>query len=426
MRKIFLIDNYDSFTYNLLYYLEELGCEVTVKRNDKFELDEIRNFDAILISPGPGIPQEAGKIIEVIRMYYDTKNIFGVCLGQQAIAEAFGGKLRNLTKVYHGVSSKINLTDSDIIFDNIKSDLNVGRYHSWIVDNPVPKELKVTSVDENGEIMSLKHKDYDVRGVQFHPESILTPDGKTNFRKLDKKYMKKILNRLTQYETLTENESRNIIIDISEGKLNTSQISSFLTIFMIRNITIEELNGFRKALIELSLKIDLKEFDPIDLCGTGGDEKDTFNISTLASFVTAGSGVKVAKHGNYGVSSSCGSSNVLEYLDLKFNNDSDKIRKAVDKANICFLHAPLFHPAMKNVAPVRKELGLKTFFNMLGPMVNPSMPEKQVVGVYNLELARIYNYLYQTTDINYNIIHSIDGYDEISLTNGYESLFQRK
>ena len=230
--------------------------------------------------------------------------------------------------------------------------------------------------------------------------------------------MKKILNRLTQYETLTEKESRDIIIDISEGKLNTSEISSFLTIFMIRNITIEELNGFRKALIELSLKIDLNEFDPIDLCGTGGDEKDTFNISTLASFVTAGSGVKVAKHGNYGVSSSCGSSNVLEYLDLKFNNDSDKIRKAVDKANICFLHAPLFHPAMKNVAPVRKELGLKTFFNMLGPMVNPSMPEKQVVGVYNLELARIYNYLYQTTDINYNIIHSIDGYDEISLTKG--------
>ena len=179
MIKIFLIDNYNSFTYNLLYYLEELGCEVTVTRNDKFELDEIRNFDAILISPGPGIPQEAGKIIEVIRMYYDTKNIFGVCLGQQAIAEAFGGKLRNLTKVYHGVSSKINLTGSDIIFDNIKSDLNVGRYHSWIVDNPVPKELEVTSIDENGEIMSLKHKDYDVRGVQFHPESILTPDGKT-------------------------------------------------------------------------------------------------------------------------------------------------------------------------------------------------------------------------------------------------------
>lgn len=178
MRKIFLIDNYDSFTYNLLYYIEELGCEVTVKRNDKFDLNEINNFDAILISPGPGIPKEAGKIIEVIKEFYTTKNIFGVCLGQQAIAEAFGGKLRNLEKVYHGVSSKITTTDSDIIFDNIKSNLNVGRYHSWIVDNPIPHELKVTSIDENGEIMSIKHKDFDVRGVQFHPESILTPDGK--------------------------------------------------------------------------------------------------------------------------------------------------------------------------------------------------------------------------------------------------------
>lgn len=179
MRKIFLIDNYDSFTYNLLYYLEELGCEVTVKRNDKFDLNEINNFDAILISPGPGIPQEAGKIIEVIKKYYNTKNIFGVCLGQQAIAEAFGGRLRNLEKVYHGVSSKITTTDSDVIFDNLKSNLNVGRYHSWIVDNPIPHELKITSVDENGEIMSIKHKDFNVRGVQFHPESILTPDGKT-------------------------------------------------------------------------------------------------------------------------------------------------------------------------------------------------------------------------------------------------------
>ena len=228
--------------------------------------------------------------------------------------------------------------------------------------------------------------------------------------------MKEILNRLTNYETLTEKEASDIIIQISEGKLNTSEISSFLTIFMIRNITIEELSGFRKALIDLSLKIDLDEFETIDLCGTGGDEKDTFNISTLASFVTAGSGVKVAKHGNYGVSSSCGSSNVLEHLGINFTNDYDKIKNAVDKANICFLHAPLFHPAMKNVAPVRKELRLKTFFNMLGPMVNPSMPKKQMVGVYNLELARIYNYLYQNTNIEYKIIHALDGYDEISLT----------
>src|SRR6056300_1018080 len=228
--------------------------------------------------------------------------------------------------------------------------------------------------------------------------------------------MKKILNRLTQYETLTEKESRNIIIEISEGKLNTSEISSFLTIFMIRNITIEELNGFRKALIELSVKIDLDEFDPIDLCGTGGDGKDTFNISTLASFVTAGAGVKVAKHGNYGVSSSCGSSNVLEYLGIKFSNDKDYLERAIDKVGICILHALLFHPAMKNVAPIRRDLGVKTFFNMLGPMVNPAFPPNQMVGVFNLELARLYSYLYQKTDKNFSIVHALDGYDEISLT----------
>ena len=229
--------------------------------------------------------------------------------------------------------------------------------------------------------------------------------------------MKEILNRLIKYKTLNEVESKDILIKISNGELNNSQISSFLTIYMMRNITLQELKGFKDALIELCIKVDLKEFDTIDLCGTGGDGKDTFNISTLASFVTAGSGCKVAKHGNYGVSSGCGSSNVLESLGIKFTNDYDILKKAIDKSGICFLHAPLFHPAMKNVAPIRKELGMKTFFNMLGPLVNPSMPKKQIVGVFNLELARIYNYLLQKTDKKYSIIYSLDGYDEISLTN---------
>ena len=229
--------------------------------------------------------------------------------------------------------------------------------------------------------------------------------------------MKEILNRLIKYKTLNEVESKDILIKISNGELNNSQISSFLTVYMMRNITLQELKGFKDALIELCIKVDLKEFDTIDLCGTGGDGKDTFNISTLASFVTAGSGCKVAKHGNYGVSSGCGSSNVLESLGIKFTNDYDILKKAIDKSGICFLHAPLFHPAMKNVAPIRKELGMRTFFNMLGPLVNPSMPKKQIVGVFNLELARIYNYLLQKTDKKYSIIYSLDGYDEISLTN---------
>ncbi len=191
---------------------------------------------------------------------------------------------------------------------------------------------------------------------------------------------------------------------------------------MMRLITVHELAGFRDALLELCLPTDLSEFDTIDLCGTGGDGKNTFNISTLSSFVVAGAGCKVAKHGNYGVSSACGSSNVLEYLGYKFTSNRDTLRNQMDKANICFLHAPLFHPAMKTVAPIRRELSVKTFFNMLGPMVNPSFPRNQLVGVWNLETARLYNYIYQQTDKNYTIIYSLDGYDEVSLTSEFKMI----
>ena len=228
--------------------------------------------------------------------------------------------------------------------------------------------------------------------------------------------MKKILNRLINYENISSHEAKQVLVNISKGDYNQSQIASFLTVYMMRSITLEELQGFRDALLELCIPIDLKEFNAIDLCGTGGDGKDTFNISTLASFVTAGAGVKVAKHGNYGVSSTCGSSNVMEYLGISFSNDEAVLKHAIDKAGICVLHAPLFHPAMKNVAPIRRELGVKTFFNMLGPMVNPSFPKNQMVGVFNLELQRLYGYLYQNTNKNYSIVHALDGYDEISLT----------
>ncbi|MBO6606076.1 anthranilate phosphoribosyltransferase [Psychroserpens sp.] len=228
--------------------------------------------------------------------------------------------------------------------------------------------------------------------------------------------MKAILNRLINHESISSEEAKNVLVKISEGQYNQSQIASFLTIYMMRSITLEELQGFRDALLELCIPVDLSDFNAIDLCGTGGDGKDTFNISTLASFITAGAGVKVAKHGNYGVSSASGSSNVMEALGVKFTNNVDQLKRCTDEAGICVMHAPLFHPAMKNVAPIRRELGVKTFFNMLGPMVNPAFPKNQMVGVFNLELQRIYGYLYQNTDKNYSIIHALDGYDEISLT----------
>jgi len=238
--------------------------------------------------------------------------------------------------------------------------------------------------------------------------------------------MKETLEYLFEHNTLSREEAKQLLKDISREQVDPFQVVAFLTTFRVRGITVEELSGFREALLELSLPIDLSEFDPIDLCGTGGDGKDTFNISTLASFVTAGAGVKVAKHGNYAVSSSCGSSNVMEHLGYQFKADSDALKTQIDQAGICFLHAPLFHPAMKAVAPIRRSMGVRTFFNMLGPMVNPSRPKKQLVGVFSMELLRFYNYIYQDTDIDYRIVHSLDGYDEISLTSDVKILSREK
>jgi len=236
--------------------------------------------------------------------------------------------------------------------------------------------------------------------------------------------MKKILQYLFEHKTLPYQQAKEILINISKGIYNETEVTAFVTVFLMRSITIEELQGFRDALLELCVRVDLNGHKTIDIVGTGGDGKNTFNISTLACFVVAGTGQKVAKHGNYGATSISGSSNVMEQLGYKFKNDEQQLRKEIEEANICFMHAPLFHPALKTVAPIRKNLGLRTFFNMLGPMVNPSSPEFQLVGVYNLEMARIYNYLLQQTGKAFTIIHNLDGYDEISLTNDTKVITQ--
>jgi anthranilate phosphoribosyltransferase len=228
--------------------------------------------------------------------------------------------------------------------------------------------------------------------------------------------MKEILNHLFEHKTLDKATAREVFINLAQGRYNNSQMAAFMTVFLMRSITVEELGGFRDAMLELCIPFDTQGMPAIDVCGTGGDAKDSFNISTLVSFVVAGAGVKVVKHGNYGVSSVSGSSNMLEYFGYRFTNNQDELLKMLDEANIAFLHAPMFHPAVKNVAPVRRELGVKTFFNMLGPMVNPAFPAYQLIGVFSLELARKYGYLYQQTGKKFAIIHSLDGYDEISLT----------
>ncbi len=231
--------------------------------------------------------------------------------------------------------------------------------------------------------------------------------------------MKSILQRLSSGETLTELEAQDILTGITEERYNEIQITAFLTVFMMRQITPQELNGFRKALIEKSTKIDLGTRDALDLCGTGGDGKDTFNISTLASLVAAGAGYTVIKHGNYSASSTCGSSNVLEACGYKLTNDERILKQQLVDGNFCYLHAPLFHPSLKSVGPIRKSLGVKTFFNILGPLVNPVQPAYQIVGVYNREIGQLYSEVLKTCRSGYRVVHSLDGYDEISLTSDF-------
>ena len=229
--------------------------------------------------------------------------------------------------------------------------------------------------------------------------------------------MKKILQILFEHKALDRATAKEVLVNIGKGVYNEHEVTAFMTVYLMRSITIEELQGFRDALLELCVPVNLNGYDVIDIVGTGGDGKNTFNISTLSCFIVAGTGQKVAKHGNYGASSISGASNVMEQVGYKFKNQNDKLKKEVEETNICFLHAPLFHPALKTVGPIRKNLGMRTFFNMLGPMVNPATPKFQLVGVYSLEMARIYNYLLQQTGSAFTIIHGLDGYDEISLTN---------
>lgn len=228
--------------------------------------------------------------------------------------------------------------------------------------------------------------------------------------------MKQVLNRLFEHQSLSRTEAAEVMTNIATGKYNDAEIAAFISVYIMRSIELDEVLGFREALLNMAVKVDLSDFDPIDIVGTGGDGKNTFNISTCSCFVVAGAGYKVAKHGNYGATSVSGSSNVLEYYGTKFTTNNDTLRRSLETSGFAYLHAPLFNPAMKNVAPVRKNLGVRTFFNILGPLISPARPHYQCLGVYNLKMMRLYNYIYQNLGVNYCIVHSLDGYDEVSLT----------
>jgi anthranilate phosphoribosyltransferase len=232
--------------------------------------------------------------------------------------------------------------------------------------------------------------------------------------------MKDLLYRLFEHQYLGREEAQKVLADIAEGKYNGEQISAFLTVFLMRSISVDELAGFRDALLSMRVPVDLSEYKPIDIVGTGGDGKNTFNISTASCFVLAGAGYHVVKHGNYGATSVSGASNVIEQHGVKFTKDIGKLRESLDVCRLAYLHAPFFNPAMKAVAAIRKNLGVRTFFNLLGPLANPVMPAYQLLGVYNLSLFRLYSYTYQVSGTRFGVVHSIDGYDEISLTSEFK------
>ena len=236
--------------------------------------------------------------------------------------------------------------------------------------------------------------------------------------------MKTVLNRLFNHEILSRKESKEILLNITHGLYNEAQIAALLTVYKMRSVSVEELIWFREALLESRIRIDLSEFSPIDIVGTGGDGKNTFNISTCACFVVAGAGYKVAKHGNYGATSVSGASNVIEQHGVKFTNDESKLRRSIEQCNIAYLHAPLFNPAMKTVAPTRKSLQVSTIFNLLGPLVNPVLPPNQLLGVANLSLMRLYAQVFQALDMDFAVVTSLDGYDEISLTNEFKVIMK--
>lgn len=232
--------------------------------------------------------------------------------------------------------------------------------------------------------------------------------------------MKEILYKLFDYNYLTRDEAKRVLVDIVQGDVPATQVASLITSFLMRNISVDEILGFRDALLEMRVPVDLSDYKPLDIVGTGGDGKNTFNISTCACFVVAGAGYHVVKHGNYGATSISGASNVMEQQGVRFHTDNERFRESLDRSHIAYLHAPLFSPALKAVAPVRKSLGVRNFFNVLGPLVNPVRPEYQMLGVYNLAMARLYSYIYQEENKKFCIVHSLDGYDEVSLTSRFK------
>ncbi len=426
-----LIDNYDSFTYNLVQYFGELGADIRVFRNDQVTMNQLiaLNPSHLVISPGPGEPIKDDGISSDAIKYFDGKiPVLGVCLGHQTLGAVFGGKVDRAQRLMHGKTSKVT-HNGEGIFKGIPSPFEAMRYHSLVVYDPIPAELEVTAVTPEEEIMGLKHREHQTYGVQFHPESILTEHGKQllkNFLDLNptptakgepamlKPFIAKTINRTD----LTADEAEQAMNIIMTGQATQAQIGAYLVALRMKGETIPEITGSVRAMRSVSVKVKLNTTEPIyDIVGTGGDGAHTFNISTAAAFVLAGTGRKVAKHGNRAASSQCGSADVLSALGVNLDLTAEQVAQAIEQIGIGFMFAPKFHPAMKHAIGPRKEIGQRTIFNILGPLTNPAGANIQLTGVYDAKLteplAHVLNELGSKAAL---VIHGANGLDELNTT----------
>jgi anthranilate synthase/phosphoribosyltransferase len=444
---ILLIDNYDSFTYNLAQYLGELGAEVRVVRNDAITMDEVAALAPthVVISPGPGTPDDAGISLALVERFAPSLPILGVCLGHQTIGQAFGGRVVRAGRLMHGKVSPV-LHDGQGIFGGLPSPLTATRYHSLVVAEPLPDCLEVSARTPEGEMMGLRHRQYPTVGVQFHPESILTEHGHQllkNFLEGDHRPLtagamrseavgcqsitnkggkpmsiKEAIAKAMERQDLTEVEAEAAMTQIMEGQATPAQIGAFLTALRMKGESVAEIAGCARAMRRSAVPVHPSRAEAVvDTCGTGGDGSGTFNISTTAAFVVAGAGQPVAKHGNRSVSSRCGSADVLEALGVNLELTPDQVAACVDEVGIGFLFAVKLHPAMKHAIGPRRELGVRTIFNLLGPLTNPAGAPAQVMGVYDPAwtepLAQVLGALGSQAAF---VVHGADGLDELSTT----------
>lgn len=429
---IVVIDNYDSFIYNIVQYVGEFYNDIKVFRNDEVTLEELKSLspDGIIISPGPGRPEDSKVSIDLIKNLKEIP-ILGVCLGHQAIGYVYGGEVVQAKNIMHGKSSFIRHNGNEI-FNGLPEEFKAIRYHSLVVKKEnLPDTLEIIAESDDGEIMGLKLKGYPTYGVQFHPESILTENGKKiieNFVKIVKEIenkkrkdyvntrFKDIVNKVIDRKNLSLDEAYEMMNYIMKGDLTPSQIAAYLISMRAKGETADEIAGSAKAMFEVCSRVETDLYPLVDTCGSGGDKSETFNVSTTVSFVLAGSGCYVAKHGNRSITSKSGAADVLEKLGVNISIPPEKARKCIDYAGIAFLFAPLYHPAMKQVMPVRREIGVRTLFNILGPIVNPAGVKHHIMGVFSPQLLDLVSEVFLKLGHKHSLVfHGELGLDEASI-----------